>query len=231
MSNGDSQHNKSSITRSPLEELFDLALKTCVCEDRTTGSYALQETEQNILSEWGSKNGLLISKEGFELFLLEGSFEAREGGNEHDVFTSPGNVGILKVTKTENGYGARSRLVNYLENLIFSNILFGDNIHLLGIIDEKNARQVLKLMIAQPFIEGNPASQQQITNYMSCMRFEKIAEHSYKHPCGTTIHDARPDNVFISPDGLIFPIDVQVINGGNYLYHLICLYICSLASI
>lgn len=97
MPNGTHQHHKSTVIRSPLEELFDLALKTCICEDRTTGSYALQNTEQDVLSEWASENKLLISKEEFELFLRRGSFKTREGGNEHDVFTSPKNAGIIKV--------------------------------------------------------------------------------------------------------------------------------------
>lgn len=222
--------DKVTVAEGSLEELFLLAQCACGGESGATVQVPAEVSEQIILEEWAERNCILLAQKEFDLFLCEGSFTSAEGGDEHDVFTGSDQVAIVKVTKTTSGYGARSLLLNYLENLVFSNIIFGDDIHLLAVIDDGDPGKVLKIAIAQPFIKGRPASQEEITVYMEGMSFHRIGEHSYKHPCGTTVHDARPANVFVSEDGWVFPIDVQILRGEKYVYYMLCSYINLLAK-
>lgn len=222
--------DKVTVAEGSLEELFLLAQRACGSEAGAALQTPAESPEQDLLGEWAERNGLLLTQEEFDLFISEESCTANAGGDEHDVFVARDNVAIVKVTKTASGYGARSLLLDYLENLVFSNLIFGDSIHLLAVIDNGEPDKVLKIAIAQPFIKGRPASQDEITAYMEEMLFHRTNEHSYKHPCGTIVHDARPANVFISEDGWVFPIDVQIFGGEKYVYYTLCRYINLLAK-
>ena len=144
-------------------------------------------------------------------------FCSNGGGNEHDVLIQPSGRRVLKITQPGNGYGARSRLTDYLENHLMANILFGDDIRVEYIVYGTHREDMPMIVVSQPFIEGTRASEEEISSFWESLDFRKCSRHSFRHPCGTTIHDARPDNIYRSPDGFLFPIDVQVLHGMRYL--------------
>ena len=182
--------------------------------------------EQDCIMRFANKRGLPIytEKRLAAEITANNAYEAHTGGNEHDLFVPRGNelTYILKLTNTPNGYGAKSALADYLENLVFSNIIFGDDVHLIALVkpDQEKAIRVIRLLIAQPFIIGSEASESHIQEYMKQLGFLPLGRpHSFMHPCGTKIYDARPANILEGADGMIFPIDVQIVNGANYVHY------------
>ncbi len=125
----------------------------------------------------------------------------------------------MKITNTPCGYGARSRLVDYLENLLMANILFGDDFRLEGILF--GDAEMPYLIISQPFIKGCRADEESICRYWESLDFFPCGRYSYRHACGTLIADARPDNVYRSESGDIIPLDVQVLHGERYLQYML----------
>lgn len=212
--------------KTPLEELLCLVQQACGSSRRTNQTDLFQRTEQAVLFCWAKHRKRFISYGKFARTLTE-TYESHEGGDEHDTFTSiKDSHGIIfKLTKPNNGYGARTNLKDYLENLWFSNYIFYDSIDVVSIIGrQKKINKLAKIFISQPLVDGQPASVAEIERYMKSLGFIYEGRNVYKHPCGTKIVDARPDNVFISATKEVFPIDVQILHGDRFI-HLQLLYL------
>ena len=98
-----------------------------------------------------------------------------------------------------------------------ANILFGDDIRVEYIVYGTRMEDMPMIVVSQPFIEGTRAGDEEISSFWESFDFKGCGPHAYRHPCGTTIYDARPDNIYRSSDGYLFPIDVQVLHGMQYL--------------
>lgn len=75
-------------------------------------------------------------------------------------------------------------------------------------------QQKLQFLVSQPFIAGVEASDAQIEVYFIERGFERCAKDSFSVMMGGrlwTVADARPANIYISSQGIIFPIDVQIL--------------------
>lgn len=217
-----------SYVRSTLEEFFLMVWERFGSHVESVGAAERIQAEQEFIAgciEDGGNRCCLVDEQIFaEVIVKSGDFTHYAGGNEHELYLSTDKEvtpWILKLTHTPNGYGARSDLCAYLENLVFSNFLFGDDIRLVFFVEPSVRVKVYRLLIAQPFVEGNDASQQAITDFLLRMGFvqDPREETAYRHACGTSIYDARPANVLVDGAGDIFPIDVQIMRGEKYLQH------------
>ncbi len=133
------------------------------------------------------------------------------GGNEHDVFLDAHSLRVLKRTVTEAGYGAQGTARAYLENLRRQNLMFDAGYILEGLVLE---HQKLQFLVSQPFIEGVEASDAQIEAYFRARGFEWRAQDTFSVMMGGrlwTVADARPANIYINSQGILFPIDVQIL--------------------
>lgn len=210
---------------SSLEELFIMARRQARSYVGAVGPYERMCAEQEVICQWFEKKpGRYTTSENLDEALFTGrSYKDIEGGNEHNLYAPEeitDSVRIFKLTKSENGYGARSSLSGYLENLLFSNIIFDDSITLHMAIEPESPKHVYRLLTSQLFVRGDEASQERITDYMESLGFvqDKSIPSIYRHPCGTVIYDARPANVIETQDGQIFPIDIQIFHGDKYVY-------------
>lgn len=219
--------HSSTAARATLRELFEVSY-IASRDDACAGAsfeQKFQYEQEGILRFVQSRGNSIYTEEDIrETFTKNGAYSACEGGNEHDLLIPirSEEVCILKLTNTPNGYGAKSALVDYLENLVFSNIIFGDDIELVGFVEpspEKDIR-VIRLLISQPFVLGNEASDEHIAAYMAGFGFYPMSRpYSYEHACGTRVYDARPANVLEDDNGNLFPIDVQIKHGERYVYN------------
>jgi Serine/Threonine/Tyrosine Kinase found in polyvalent proteins len=135
---------------------------------------------------------------------------AREipGGNEHRVFQTSDGTRAIKVTNPP-GYGAEGDLIAYLNNLVLNNFLHGDD---LQVEFFQQTQAGLQLVISQPWIEGVPAQEVEISRFMAGRGFEMVRPY-YWHSAetGIRVFDARPANVFKeSVSGILIPIDVHI---------------------
>lgn len=203
--------------KSSLEELFCMAVQTCGVDAGAVSPGELMQAEHDTLYQFARSTGIGRTQDEFKQTCASGGFCSNGGGNEHDVLIQPSGRRVLKITQPGNGYGARSRLTDYLENHLMANILFGDDIRVEYIVYGTRMEDMPMIVVSQPFIEGTRAGDEEISSFWESFDFKGCGPHAYRHPCGTTIYDARPDNIYRSSDGYLFPIDVQVLHGMQYL--------------
>ncbi len=175
--------------------------------------------ERKLLGQYAGKMRIRRRFKKYVKRLITAGYHWNQGGNEHRVFVPRISSRVIKITKTRNSYGAKSRLVDYLENLVLSNLILGDDIRLEYILygDDK----LPYIVISQPYIAGDKADEADIDAFWQNLDFLPHGTNSYRHRCGTIIADARPDNIFRSQDGDLFPFDVQILHGKSYLHYML----------
>jgi hypothetical protein len=111
-------------------------------------------------------------------------------------------------------YGAQGTAYAYLTNLSRCNRLFADAIRFEGMVLREEGGYAF--VISQPFIQGDKASEEEISEVFGELGFHAVGSHAFqlKGLGGRDyfIADARPDNVIREASTcVICPIDVQVI--------------------
>lgn len=117
-------------------------------------------------------------------------------GREHDVwaYEEDGVRRVWKITRSQQMlYGLSGDAVSYLRRWLNSNLVFGDDIHLTGILPDG------RFVISQLFIEGSVPT----TNHLHSMLL-KVGWQQYRNS-GT---------VWTSPDGRIVLTEVH---NGNFI--------------
>lgn len=142
----------------------------------------------------------------------EDSFEVgREyaQGNEHRVFQSIEGLRAVKLTANPPTFGAWGTLLAYLDNLVLNNYLHGDDQRVETFLPTTKG---VHLVLSQPWIQGSPAAEDEIGEFMISRGFANCGPHFWKsESTGVLISDARPANVFKETEsGMLIPIDVQV---------------------
>jgi hypothetical protein len=69
-------------------------------------------------------------------------------------------------------------------------------------------------LVSQPFIEGVEASDADIEAFFMDRGFAWCAPDTFRVMMGSrlwTVADARPANIYINSQGVLFPIDVQIL--------------------
>jgi hypothetical protein len=131
------------------------------------------------------------------------------GGNEHRVFLLRAENRVLKLTNPPN-FGAQGSLINYLNNLVLNNLLWGDEMQLEAV---RGTHAGPELIISQPYVEGRFASAEEIGDFFVAHGFAFCGYHSFQLSSGLRIADARPANIKIdSLTQTFMPIDLHILN-------------------
>lgn len=141
-------------------------------------------------------------------------------GNEHQVWFRPDSASFLKATWPDH-FGMlvihrsdeepAASPIAYLERWLLHNELFGDSVEFLGALD---THQGLRLIISQPAILGQPATEQQIKDFFTSSgwkRFQIDGDLAYFDPQRQiVVSDTHRGNIILMDDGLLAPIDLRV---------------------
>jgi Serine/Threonine/Tyrosine Kinase found in polyvalent proteins len=159
--------------RSPLGQLRERILHDTGGNRGASLGERLRLEAQSLMA-WAAANGAEADAD------YEATAEEIPGGNEHRVFLLREENRVLKLTNPPN-FGAQGGLLNYLNNIVLSNLLWGDDIRL------EAARATPagpELIISQPFIRGRDATEEEIRTYFEVRGFFFCGYHSFQQPSG-----------------------------------------------
>lgn len=118
---------------------------------------------------------------------------------------------VLKVTKPPV-FGQRHSVLDYVNNIVWSNWLFADDIQIEGVLAVEEG---VSIVISQPYIDGVSPSREQIADWFVQQGYERAGHNRWKHTEeGIDVADCHEGN-FIVVANDIFPIDLQVLKPGR----------------
>ena len=189
--------------------------------------------ERDALPGWARSSGCLLAGSDY-LSRVTG------GGAEHAVFFDPEAQAYVKITRrfglttgTDFRIGKRTQKylavpfvrpatpLEYLERLVLFNEVFGDDIHVAGVIAEPEPA----IVTTQPVIRGRDASPAEIVSCMAALGFAPLDDvvvgrrdsaSFFRAADSVAVFDAHGENVIAAKTG-IAPIDLFVIRAGEDL--------------
>lgn len=133
-------------------------------------------------------------------------FKFLAGGLEHDVFFKKRFGRVYKITKPPY-FGAMWELTKYVQNLIWCNEIFDDDLRLEGVLPSNEG---VSLVISQPYIHGTRPSEAQIAEWFELQDYHRLSKLIWENPDGRRIADAHEGNFILQQDGALIPIDLHV---------------------
>jgi Serine/Threonine/Tyrosine Kinase found in polyvalent proteins len=142
-------------------------------------------------------------------------------GAEHRVHHDPANALAIKATHPGSfgysayGEGKRATPLEYLERLCYANLLFGDEIRVLGVCVPQ---QVIQIITSQPWIPISAslptATEEEIDTYFTNLQFCRVEINPdvpiyFNRDTELIVADAHPGNV-LRYENRLFPIDVVI---------------------
>jgi hypothetical protein len=171
------------------------------------------------LLEWGEARSLICPEADFPF--LGRSPDAH--GNEHECwFDEPSNR-WFKATFANRfglawGRDGTATAEEYLIRLTLQNRYFGDDIRLEALV---NCNEHLRILISQPHISGGPATAKEIRDWFLSLGFygvesgDRIAWYRIKE--NLLVSDAHEGNVIKTRDGVLVPIDLNIVQPSGEL--------------
>ncbi|HEU0046919.1 MAG TPA: hypothetical protein VFQ43_04835 [Nitrososphaera sp.] len=165
------------------------------------------------LLEWGEAHGLIHPESAFAF--LQRPPDAH--GDEHEAwFDEPSNR-WQKATYSNRfglawGRDGTATAGEYLHRLLLQNQYFADDIQLVALVNSKGK---LRILISQPHIAGDPAPSFEIKQWFIdlgfvCLTFgERIAWYRARE--NLLIADAHEGNIIKSQNGVLVPIDLNIV--------------------
>lgn len=211
-----STHGNSSKTSGiPLPQLVASLRSSCEAAARLQGGFTYYAEELGIFRRFARENKLFLNQVPAEL-----ARAPDDEGNEHQVWFCPQSSTFLKAT-WPNHFGMlvvhrhdeepAASPIDYLERWNLHNQLFGDSVEFIGALETPDG---LRLLISQPAIQGNPATEEQINNFFTesgwhpFMVDNNIAYFDSKRHL--VVSDTHRGNIILMEDGLLAPIDLRV---------------------
>jgi hypothetical protein len=109
------------------------------------------------------------------------------------------------------GEEERASPIDYLQRWTFHNELFGDDIGFLGALPTDAG---LRLLIRQPAIAGEPATDEQIAEFFTSTGWKRFVIDGnvafFDPERSIAISDTHRGNIILMDDGLLAPIDLRV---------------------
>ena len=199
---------RGTSSQSPAESLRQRLVTDLAGKDGADLPERLRQETQSIL-EWGAETGRMLDPE--KLLNIVKDWKDLGGQSEHTVFFIEGLPRIIKFTLPPH-FGAQGS-VGYLENIGASNRLFGDDIHLHGILETEKGPA---FVISQPFVDGTVPTNEEVAAWFESNGYHSTGHNRWKnHETGTEIADAHVGNLIKSHDGELIPIDLQVLSEGG----------------
>lgn len=181
-------------------------------------------TEKICLLEWLSGNGLFVE----ENYLS--SLRPVSSGAEHVVYHDAARRKAIKVTHPNrfghsvyDASGGGATPLEYLRRLAYHNVLFGDEIRIVGArLDD----EALEIITSQPWIvshsETPVPTQAVVDEYLASLGFAHsglfpLGFYFYNRANGLAIADAQPNNILVGTDGRLAPIDLVIGQPGPTL--------------
>lgn len=159
---------------------------------------------------WAEANRRIIDNQGFDR--LRSGYRNLAGESEHDVFHVSESKRVIKTTIPPN-FGARGAAEAYLTNALRNNEMFGDDVHLHGVMRMSGGPV---LVISQPFIDGTRPTLLEIARWFEDQGYVAAGIHRWKHPAsGADIADAHAGNLLKDPAGNLIPIDLQILKPAS----------------
>jgi hypothetical protein len=176
---------------------------------------------------WAEDNGLIRQISDYDFF----GRPPDGAGDEHEAWFEENSSRWFKATY-DNEFGlAWGRLgtataKEYLTRWVLQNQFFGDDIHLVALV---NSNSKMRVLISQPHIEGDPASPSDIENWFISIGFSKIDFSGsvawYLEEENLLVADAHEGNVLRSPSGDLIPIDLNIVKPAVHLLEAIVDYL------
>lgn len=168
--------------------------------------------ECEALRQWAEQTGCLRSFEAT-------SRPADAFGYEHEVWFPQESGPDAQVVKATYGNcfghlpdGCDATPVGYLERLVLCNEVLGDQITLLGV--EESRPGVIRVVTAQPAIQGHPAEMEDIASFFLNAGFERRywgRNVVWFRPTDSIVaSDTHGGNVLRTDDGSLVAIDVPL---------------------
>jgi hypothetical protein len=187
----------------------------CEAVSRLQGGSTYLYEEIGIFLDYVHEHGLFLETPPEEL-----SRPPNDEGNEHQVWFLRHEESVLKATWPDffgllvvhrPGEESRASPIDYLQRWTFHNDLFGDDISFVGALQTDSG---LRLLIRQPAIAGEPATDEQIAEFFTSTgwkRFTIDGNVAFFDPerC-IAISDTHRGNIILMDDGLLASIDLRV---------------------
>lgn len=176
---------------------------------------SVHRAERLALIEWAAESNRILEPTFVEQFRHVSS------GAEHAVFHDQCNALAIKATHpnrfghSARGDGTPATPLEYLRRLGWHNLLFGDDVRILGVIlDEGN----IEIVTSQPWIVADPThftTLDEIDAYFAGLEFVRVeltpdVPLYFRRKPAVVIADAHQQNVLTTEDGHLVPIDVVV---------------------
>jgi hypothetical protein len=211
-----SAHEPSRTTAGiPLPALVAELRSRCEAVSRLQGGSTHYQEELGIFRSLAETESLFLGALPPEL-----NRAPDEEGNEHQVWYPKGSNTVLKATWPDF-FGMlvvhrpdaepKASPIAYLERWALHNELFGDDVRLIGAFDSDSG---LRLIISQPAIAGEPATEEQIRGFFAnsgWLPFSIHGETAYFDPSrNVVVSDTHRANLILMADGNLAPIDLRV---------------------
>lgn len=151
-------------------------------------------------------------------------------GAEHVVYHDATRRQAIKITHPNHfGHGVHDASgggatpLEYLRRLAYHNVLFGDDIRIVGArLDD----EALEIITSQPWIvshrETPVPSQADVDQYLATLGFARsglfpLGFYFFNRANGLAVADAQPNNILVVPDGRLAPIDLVIGRPGPML--------------
>ena len=165
------------------------------------------------LLEWGETASLIRPEEVFDFFR-----RPPDGyGDEHQAWFDESSNRWFKATYPNRfglgwGSGDSATAGEYLSRLTYQNQYFADDIRLVALI---NSNQHLRILTSQPHIAGEAPSQEEIQNWFRELGFVRLVSEDriawFLASENLLIADAHEGNVIKTANGILVPIDLNII--------------------
>jgi Serine/Threonine/Tyrosine Kinase found in polyvalent proteins len=174
-----------------------------------------RRSQREALITWAARHRRILETSFLASFPYFGE------GAEHRIHHDPSKALAIKATHPGSfgysayGEGVRATPLEYLERLCYSNLLFGDEIRILGVC---MPQQVIQIIVSQPWIpasaSGPTATEDEIDEYFANLQFRRVEINPgvpIYFNCDTEliVADAHPGNV-LRYENRLFPIDVVI---------------------
>lgn len=193
-----------------LEELLLCATAFDRSTSPSTDSEEWFRAESESLLQWAKDTGRFLSP--VEYGRLISGFKFLDGGLEHQVFWKKRNGRIFKITKPPH-FGDSWELKNYVQNVIWCNAVFDDDMRLEGVIQTADG---VSLVMSQPYIVGNAPTEEQIRDWFELQGCVLISPQKWRYPDGMVVNDAHTGNLILMKDGNLIPVDLHIQKLGSF---------------
>ena len=192
-----------------LGELLDRATQFDRAAGPSTDAEEWFRAESESLLQWAEETGRLLSSA--ELDELIAGFKKLDGGLEHQVFFIKRTGRVFKITRPPY-FGQNWVLKKYVQNLIWCNRVFSDDMRLEGVV---SAPDGVSLVISQPYIIGRSPSEDEVDEWFHLQGAVRVNKHRWRYPNGMIVADAHIGNLILRRDGSLVPIDLHVEDPGD----------------